>query len=92
MNVAYILNTYIFVNPNCLRFTITRNLQYHLEQYWHYLLDDASKAIIYRLFKDYFGMEVYFDILDNKNVVELEQQIINYLLKLADGITPIDIT
>jgi hypothetical protein len=37
-------------------------------------------------------MEVYFDILDNKNVVELEQQIINYLLILADGITPIDIT
>jgi hypothetical protein len=26
---------------------------------------------MYRLFKDYFGMEVYFDILDNKNVVEL---------------------
>ena len=25
----------------------------------------------YRLFKDYFGMEVYFDILDNKNVVVL---------------------
>ena len=23
------------------------------------------------MFKDYFGMEVYFDILDNKNVVEL---------------------
>jgi hypothetical protein len=32
---------------------------------------DLSKAINYRLFKDYFGMEVYFDILDNKNVVEL---------------------
>ena len=28
----------------------------------------ASKAINYRLFKDYFGMEVYFDILD---IVEL---------------------
>ena len=47
------------------------NLQDQLEQYWHSLLDDASKAINYRLFKDYFGMEVYFDILDNKNVVEL---------------------
>jgi hypothetical protein len=46
-------------------------LQDQFEQYWHSLLDDASKAINYRLFKDYFGMEVYFDILDNKNVVEL---------------------
>jgi len=37
----------------------------------HSLLDDASKAIKYRFFKGYFGMEVYFEILDNKNVVEL---------------------
>jgi hypothetical protein len=42
-----------------------------MEQYWHSLLDDPSKAINYRLFKDYFGMEVYFDILDNQNVVEI---------------------
>ena len=31
----------------------------------------ASKTINYRLFKDYFGVEVYFEILDNKNVLEL---------------------
>jgi hypothetical protein len=34
------------------------NLQDQFEQYWHSLLDDASKAINYRLFKDYFVMEV----------------------------------
>ncbi len=68
---AYIWNTQTFVDPNWLRLTIIRNLQDQFEQYWHSLLDDASKAINYRLFKDYFGMEVYFDILDNKNVVEL---------------------
>ena len=38
------------------------------EQNWHSLLDDASKIINYRLFKDYFGVE---EILDNKNVLEL---------------------
>ena len=40
-------------------------------------------------------MEVYFDILDNKmwqSYADLEQQIINYLLKLEDGITLIEIT
>ena len=68
---AYIWNTQTFVDPNWLRLTIIRNLQDQFEQYWHSLLDNASKAINYRLFKDYFGMEVYFDILDNKNVVEL---------------------
>ena len=61
-----IWNTQTFVDPNWLRLTIIRNLQEQFEQYWHSLLDDASKAINYRLFKDYFGMEVYFDILDNK--------------------------
>jgi hypothetical protein len=45
-----------------------RNLQDQFEQYCHSLLDNASKAIHYRLFKDYFGMEVYLDILD---IVEL---------------------
>ena len=55
-----------FVDPNWLRLTIIRNLQDQFEQYWHSLLDNASKAINYRLFKDYFGMEVYFDILGNK--------------------------
>jgi hypothetical protein len=34
-------------------------------------------------------MEVYLDILD---IVELEQQIINYLSKLEDGITLIEVT
>ena len=68
---AYIWNTQTFVDPNWLRLTIIRNLHDQFEQYWHSLLDNASKAINYRLFKDYFGMEVYFDILDNKNVVEL---------------------
>ena len=68
---AYIWNTQTFVDPNWLRLTIIRNLQDQFEQYWHSLLDNESKAINYRLFKDYFGMEVFFDILDNKNVVEL---------------------
>ena len=68
---AYIWNTQTFVDPNWLRLTNIRNLQAQFEQYWHSLLDDPSKAINYRLFKDYFGMEVYFDILDNQNVVEL---------------------
>jgi hypothetical protein len=63
---AYIWNTQTFVDPNWLRLTIIRNLQDQFEQYWHSLLDNASKAINYRLFKDYFGMEVYFDILGNK--------------------------
>jgi hypothetical protein len=72
MNVAsaYIWNAQAFVDPNWLRFTIIifRNLQDQFEQYCHSLLDNASKAIHYRLFKDYFGMEVYLDILD---IVEL---------------------
>jgi hypothetical protein len=59
----------LYIGRNWLRLTIIRNLQDQFEQYWHSLLDNASKAINYRLFKDYFGMEVYFDILDNKNVV-----------------------
>ena len=71
VDIEYIWNTQTFVDPNWLRLTIIRNLQDQFEQYWHSLLDNASKAINYRLFKDYFGMEVYFDILDNKNVVEL---------------------
>jgi hypothetical protein len=63
---AYIWNTQTFVDPNWLQLTIIRNLQDQSKQYWHSLLDNASKAINYRLFKDYFGMEVYFDILGNK--------------------------
>jgi hypothetical protein len=41
---AYIWNTQTFVDPNWLRLTIIRNLQDQFEQYWHSLLDDASKA------------------------------------------------
>ena len=82
---AYIWNTQTFVDPNWFRLTIIRNLQDQFEQYWHSLLDDASKAINYRLFKDYFGMEVYFDILDNKNVVELCR------FRIANHKLPIDI-
>ena len=48
---AYIWNTQIFVDPNWRRLTIIRNLQDQFEQYWHSLLDDASKAINYRLLK-----------------------------------------
>ena len=55
-----IWNTQTLVNPNWLRFAIIRNLQDQFEQNWHSLLDDASKAINYRLFKD---------ILVNKNEV-----------------------
>jgi hypothetical protein len=35
------------------------------------ILNDESKVINYRLSKEYFGIEVNFEILDNKNVVEL---------------------
>jgi hypothetical protein len=42
---AYIWNTQTFVDPNWLRLTIIRNLQDQFEQYWHSLLDNASKAI-----------------------------------------------
>ena len=51
---AYIWNTQTFVDPNWLRLTNIRNLQAQFEQYWHSLLDDPSKAINYRLFKDLF--------------------------------------
>jgi hypothetical protein len=44
---AYIWNTQTFVDPNWLRLTIIRNLQDQFEQYWHSLLDNASKAINY---------------------------------------------
>jgi predicted 3-demethylubiquinone-9 3-methyltransferase (glyoxalase superfamily) len=54
------INTQTFVDPNWLRLTIIRNLQDQFEQYWHSLLDNASKAKNYRLFKDYFGMEVCY--------------------------------
>jgi hypothetical protein len=51
------------------------------------MLDSRSAPKInYRLFKDYFGMEVYFDILENKNVVELCRfRIANHKLPIEIG-------
>ena len=44
MNVdSHIFGTQTFIDPNWLRLTIIRNLQDQFEQYWHSLLDNASK-------------------------------------------------
>ena len=48
-------------------------------------MNDESKVINYRLLKEYFGIEVNFEILDNKNVVELCR------FRTADHNLPIEI-
>ena len=48
-------------------------------------LGNASTSINYRLLKDYFGMKEYFEILDNKNVVELCR------VRIANNKLPIEI-
>ena len=43
-------------------------LQYHFQQTWHANIDTGSKTLKYRLFKNKFESENYFNILDDRDI------------------------
>jgi hypothetical protein len=61
-----------FFQNSDLLLALSRNrLHEHFTQEWHSLIQNSPKAINYRLFKDNFEFENYFNMLEDKDIYTL---------------------
>ena len=60
-----------FQNSYILLALIRNRLHDQFTQEWHFLIQSSSKAINYRLSKDNFEFENYFNILEDKDIYTL---------------------
>ena len=64
--MRHVWNTQIFLNSTWLINTVKLKLRDQFEQTWHSLIDDSPKANKYKLFKTFFQMQNYFELLEHK--------------------------
>jgi hypothetical protein len=68
---------------------IKLRLKDQFQQAWHSSLENSSKALNYKLFKDIFETDDYLEIAEKffpLKCVDLGSQIISFLLNQVDGI------
>ena len=68
---SYIWSQQFFQNSDLLLALIRNRLHEQFTQEWHSLIQNSPKAINYRLFKDNFEFENYFNILEDKDIYTL---------------------
>jgi len=84
--LTYIWNSQNFINERWIKENINQCLWDQFQRNWNDDLQTCSKAINYRIFKDTFGIENYFNILDETDVFEFcnfEQLTIDYQLSVV---------
>ena len=64
--LTYIWNSQNFINDRWMKEKINQCLWDQFQRNWNDDLQTCSKAINHRIFKDIFGFEDYFNILDEK--------------------------
>ena len=64
-------DTQTFINSNWLHSSVKLKLKDQYIQTWHSLIENSPKAINYRIFKETFEFEKYFQILDFKKATDL---------------------
>ena len=69
--IPNVWETQSFINCKWLVSFIKLRLKDQYVQVWHSLLENSPKALNYKLFKDFFGKEDYFEILGNKLSIDL---------------------
>ena len=65
---TYVWTSQNFGTSDWLLESIKQRLQDHFIQYWYTTIENSSKAINYRIFKDKFEFEQYFNILIDKDI------------------------
>ena len=65
---SYIWSQQFFQNSDLHLALIRNRLHEQFTQEWHSLIQNSPKAINYRLFKDNFEFENYFNILEDKDI------------------------
>ena len=68
---SYIWDTQIFICEIWLKFNIKFRLHDHFQQTWREKLQNGSKTLSYRIFKETFIFKQYFDILGEKDFLAL---------------------
>ena len=66
--LSYIWRDQYFLNVTWLKLLVKTCLQDQFKQTWYSNIQNRCKTLNYRLFKDNFCFEKYFDILDNRDI------------------------
>ena len=64
-------DTQFYINESWLKQSVKLRLQDQYKQVWNSNLQDSSKSVNYRIFKETFEFEKYFDILDTNDCITL---------------------
>lgn len=83
---SYIWNTQLFLNDVWLKYNIKVRLCDQFKQSWNETIQNCSKALNYRIFKNLLCFEEYFNILDEKDFLTLcKFRICNHKLPVELG-------
>ena len=84
--ISYVWRNQYFTSVTWLKHTIKTSLQDQYKQDWHATLENSPKTIIYRMFKENFEFEKYFNILDDRDIFTLcKFRVTNHKLPIEVG-------
>ena len=66
-----IWDTQFYINETWLKKSVQLRLQDQYKQVWSTTVHESSKSVNYRIFKEIFEFEKYFDILDRNDCITL---------------------
>lgn len=84
--MPYIWRNQNFMSSTWLKLTIKTCLQDQYKQTWHANVQNSPVTLNYRIFKESFELEKYFDILDKKDMYTLcKFRMLNHKLPIETG-------